>query len=649
MSRSIAGMSAAEELAVLRSLARQYPSVDAALAEMARLSAILTLPKGTVHIISDVHGEYGKLRHVINNASGTLRPHVERLFAGRLPDQEWQQFLALLFYPYEVIEDRERSLANDEERRVYYRRILRLLFELIRALARDVSMSRVLRLLPANYRDVLQELLYERSDRWWTEYNDAVVDTLMDQAGAADMIHSVVRTIRNLVVDELIIAGDLWDRGPRGDRVVDYLRRQPNVAMTWGNHDAAWLGASLGHEALIAHVLRISLRYRRLAQLEEGYGILIQPLEILARKMYGDDPAACFMPHGTGIRDVLQMARMQKAAAVMQFKLEGQLMERNPEFQMQERRLLHRIDHARGTIEIDGKPRVLKDRFFPTIDQAQPYELSPEEKTCLTRIRQSFLSSAPLAEHMRYLVQRGRMYLVRDHHLVFHGCIPVEKNGAFQEFPLDGVEFAGKDLFDAIERVVVRAFDKKAQKDLDILWYLWCGPRSPLFGKDRITTLENDLLDDPTCKVEAKNPYFHLLDDPAFCARILKEFGVDPSQGLIVNGHVPVKIDKGESPVKKSGMAITIDGAFSEAYGDHGYTLVLEPDKTVLARHHHFESVEAAVRDGVDIIPAVQVVKQWDRPRRVADTERGVEIRAELTLLAQLVEAYRSKRVAPTS
>jgi fructose-1,6-bisphosphatase-3 len=633
--------SSPQELAALRALSRQFPNVDVAMAEIARLTAELTLPKGTVHVISDVHGESAKLRHVINNASGTLRPLVERLFADRLSPPQIQEFLTLLFYPKEMLERIEPTLRDPAERRTFCQRVLQDLFEMVRVLARRHSLGHVLRLLPAEYRVVLQELLAKPS----TDYVEAVVDAVLRQARGLQLIRLTARLVRNLAIDELILAGDCWDRGPRGDRVVDSLKRLPNVTFLWGNHDAAWLGACLGQEALIAHVLRISARYRRLSQLEEGYGITLQPLEHLVRAVYADDPATCYVPKGTGLRETLTMARLQKAAAVLQFKLEGQIIQRNPEFDMDHRRLLHRIDRAAGTIEIDGTAYPLRDTHFPTLDPANPYELSAEERACLERTRQSFLTSQKLWDHMRFLVRHGALYVSRDDHLIFHGCVPVDEHGAFLPLMVDGQPRRGRGLFDALEQVIARALDRPTDKDRDLLWYLWGGARSPLFGKDRITTLENDLVAEPATHVETKNPYFQLIHDPAFCEKVLAELGADPKRGIIVNGHVPVKIDKGESPLKRSGKAITIDGAFSAAYGDHGFTLVLEPERTFLARHYHFESVEAAVRDGVDIIPTLSVVREWDPPRRVADTERGTEIRAEVALLERLIEAYRSNEL----
>jgi fructose-1,6-bisphosphatase-3 len=638
-------LSPEQERTILRPLARQFPTLDTALAEVARLSAERTLPKGTVHVISDIHGDDTKLRHVINNASGQLRPLLEQMFAQRLPPEELQELISLVFYPRETIERVRPTLKDFADEQRFCRRYLRYLFEIVRQLAPRRSYKRALAVIPPEFSELLQEMLQEKTVARGQEYYDELIDALVRNGRALHLTHLTVRVVRNLAIDELIIGGDCWDRGPRGDRVVEYLSRQPNVAFIWGNHDTAWLGAGLGQEACIAHVLRISLRYRRLSQLEEGYGINLQPLEHLARTVYKDDPAASFPLKNTGLREAEAMARMQKAAAMMQFKLEGQMIERNPQWGLASRRLLHRMDPAAGTIEIDGIKRTLKDTRFPTLDLARPYELSAEERACLDRIKKSFYDSEKLWGQMQYLVSHGSMYLTRDDHLIFHGCVPVDPKGEFLPLEVDGKPYAGRALFDALDKVIARVLDRPSEKDKDLMWYLWCGPRSPLFGKDRITTLENDLVKESETHVETKNPYFQLIHEVPFCDKILKEFDVDPQRGLIVNGHVPVKIEKGESPLKRSGKAITIDGAFSQAYGDHGYTLVLEPERTLLAKHHHFESVQAAVEHGVDIIPTVTEVRHWDRPRKVADTEHGRDLDLQIAHLNRLVQAYRTNRM----
>ncbi len=633
------------EMVLLRPFAAQFPNIDAAMAELARLSAVKTLAKGTVHVISDIHGEDQKLRHVINNASGTLRPLVERVFSSRMAPGEFQRFLTLIFYPAEVVQQMEKESRSLEQVRAYGLQTLRQLFELVRILVARYSLKQAMKVFPAEYRELMTEMLHEPMTERGDAFMAAIVDEMARCGRLWHLIHVTVRLVRNLAVSELIIGGDCWDRGPRGDRVVDYLRQQPHVSFIWGNHDVEWLGASLGNEALMCCVLRVSLRYRRLGQVDEGYSIPLTPLEHLANTVYADDPATHFMPKADGMRPNVIIARMQKAVAIMQFKLEGQMIARHPEWQLDHRRLLHRINHTTGTIEVDGASYSLRDNSLPTIDPADPYALSAEEKDCLRRLRHSFVSSQKLAEHMRYLVSHGAMSLRRDDALIFHGCVPVDEKGEFLPMIIEGAEVCGRALFQAVEKLLVRVIDQPAERDLDMLWYLWSGPNSPLFGKDRIATLERDFIADKTPHHETKNPYFALIHEAWFCEKVLEEFGVDPQRGLIVNGHVPVKIEKGESPLKRSGKAITIDGAFSEAYGDHGYTLVLEAERTTLAKHHRFESVEAAVRDGVDIIPSVSVIREWPTPRRMADTERSAEFACEIELLERLIEAYRSNRL----
>lgn len=633
------------DLTSLELLAQEYPNADAAIAEVARLSAVQTLPRGAVHVISDIHGEDKKLQHVINNASGTLRPLVEEVFSKRMSKVELDEFLKLTFYPAEVTARMMQTLQSSEAIKAYAVHTLNHQLELLRVLVSNFSLRLATEVFPAEYSELLLEMLHAPSTERGPEFVDAMLDELVRRRRALHLIHLLGRLIRNLAVDELIIGGDCWDRGPRGDLVVEYLRRQPNVEFIWGNHDALWFGAGLGNEALICTVLRVSLRYRRMTQLDEGYGVPLTPLEHLARTVYAEDPAEHFMPKSSGMRPKEVVARMQKAAAIMQFKLEGQLIERNPQWALEHRRLLHRIDHAKGTIEIEGTKYDLRDTQFPTIDPANPYRLSEEETSCLRRLKHSFLNSQKLQEQIRYMVGHGSMYLKREECLIFHGCVPADSEGQFLPLEIDGKLYSGREMFEQIEKVVHRAVAGAETSDLDFLWYLWSGPRSPLFGKDRIATLERDFIQDKKPHQETKDPYFQLIHEVEFCDHVLRKFGMDAENGLIVNGHVPVKVEKGESPLKRSGKAITIDGAFSEAYGDYGYTLVLEPDRIVLAEHHHFESVEAAVQNGIDIVPNVQEIRKFSKPRTTQDTERGQRIRHRIQMLERLIEAYQTNRL----
>jgi fructose-1,6-bisphosphatase-3 len=636
-----------EEMTLLRALSSQYPTASAAISELAALSASLQFPKGAVHIVSDVHGEYKKLRHIINNASGHLRPMVADVFKNRLDETEQRELMALLYYPRESMEHLSERLDNSEERRQWVRKTLRMQFEIIRALAKDYRREHVESLLPVEFHELFEELISEPSSGRGTGFVDVMLESMASHDRDLAAIRAASRLIRNLSVAEIIVAGDLGDRGPRIDRVIEYLMRQPRVAIAWGNHDVSWMGACLGQEALIATVVRISLRYRRLSQLEEGYGLIMAPLEKLVRDVYADDPATHFKTKGTGLRDDLLMARMQKAISIIQFKLEGQIIERHPEWRMQERNILPGIDTKAGTVRIGEKVYPLRDSNFPTLDPAKPNQLSAAEETCMKRLRESFVSSPRLWQHMSFVVHQGAIWLRRDHAVIFHGCVAVDEDGSGQSLVVDGKEQKGRALFDALDLVVRRAFRKgssASESDKDWLWYLWTGATSPLFGKDRMATFESYFLEDKEAKKEHKNAYFRLLHDGAFCGRLAAEFGV-AEDGLIVNGHCPVKVEKGEEPVKKGGNAITIDGGFSEAYGDRGYTLVLASGGVALAEHHHFESVTEAITSGSDIIPKIMTIRKYDAPRRVADTEDGATIRQTINALQLLIAAYDEGRL----
>ncbi len=635
----------------LSALAKRYPDTPKVLAEIANLESILTLPKPTVHVVSDVHGEAIKFRHVVNNASGSLRPRLERLFAGRLPEAEITELLNLFYYPRETwlkLTAPDPSLAA---RRALTERLLPRAVEVLRELARGYTLKHVARILPDPYDDIFFELMFGDAQARRPEFTSRLVEPFVRAGRDLELLRLTARAVRNLSVGELIVAGDLGDRGPRIDKVIEHMRQQPSCAVTWGNHDASWMGACLGAPELIATVLRVSLRYRRLSQLEEGYGISVAPLEKLVQTIYADDPAERFTCKGEGLRDPLTMARMQKAMAIMQFKLEGQLLRRHPEWGLAHRNLLERVDAKAGTVEIDGQVYPLLDTRLPTVDWSDPCKLSPEEQKCLDRLRQSFTGSAQLWQHMSYLVQIGAMSLRRDQALVFHGCVPVDDAGEPLDFVVDGEPRRGRALFEALETVVRRAYRAQdgvsppAQDDLDTFWYLWSGPRSPCFGKDRMATFETYFVADKKTQEEHKNPYFKKIHDPGFCRGILAMFDVDAERGLIVNGHVPVHPEKGESPVKTGGKAVTIDGAFAAAYGDRGYSLVLEASRVYLAEHHHFGSVDDAVVLGADIVPSVTDLVVYDRPRTVGDTEKGELLRREIAVLEELASAYAANEV----
>lgn len=627
-----------DRLSLLRALAAQHPTAASAIAEAAGLRAKLSLPMGVVHVISDVHGEDAKLRHVINNASGALRPLVERVLNGRLTPQERARFLAILYYPREAINRFSREIVASGRRVEWVQETLSLQFEIVRALRVLYRRDLFERLIPDEYR----ELFLELGSGLRPAYIKEMIAGLARHDRDWGAVRAAARLIRNLAISELLVAGDLGDRGPRIDRVIETLMRQPRVKLLWGNHDMLWIGAMLGHEPCLLTALRFSARYRRAAQLEEGYGILTTPLERLVREVYPDDPAERFIPKGTGHRDPLTVARMQKALAIMQFKAEGRMIERHPEWDLGGRRLLHRIDLKRGTVTIDGVEHELLDKNLPTIDPADPYAYSPEEQVCIDRIRESFTKSMHLRQQMEWVVRRGGMWTRYDDVLIFHACVPVDAGGNPLSLRVDGRDVAGRELMDALGSVVRRAVRKRwfgLDEDADWLWYLWGGPRSPLFGKDKLATFESYFVADKAARKERKNPYFDLIHDAGFVRRIGALFGCGENV-LIVNGHVPVKVEEGEHPVKRGGNAVTIDGAFSEAYGDRGFTLVLKPDRIELAEHCAFSSVDAVIDSGADIVPKVAIIRQDPAPRTIADTEEGAQIRRRIEDLEALVRAY---------
>jgi fructose-1,6-bisphosphatase-3 len=624
----------------LAALADRYPTARAALAEIGQLEAQLALPAPPVHVVSDVHGEAVKFRHVVNNASGSLRPRLERLFAGTVDDDALTTFTNLLYYPHETWARLDAVDGSDEARRARLATFLAQAATVLRELCKGYPLRHVLRLLPESLGDLVLELVFARDLDRPEGHALRLAAPFVAEHRELELVRLLARAVRNLSVGELVVAGDLGDRGPRMDRVIDQIMVQPRATITWGNHDASWMGACLGQPALIANVVRISLRYRRVAQLEEGYGIPLEPLEDLARRLYATDPCERFAVKGEGQREPQLMARMQKAIAILQFKLEAELLARHPEWGLGGRALVRHLDLAAGTVTIDGASHPLADRRLPTIDATEPARLHPAEQACIDALRAAFLASAPLWRHMTFVARHGAMWLRRDPALVFHGCVPCDDDGRFLELTVDGAPRAGRALFDAIERVVARAFQRQRAEDVDLFWYLWCGPRSPCFGKDRIATFESHFVADAATHHEHKNAYFRLIADRAFCARVLAEFGADPARGLIVNGHVPVRPDRGETPVKASGQAVTIDGAFAAAYGDRGYSLVLQPDRVYLAQHHHFGSVDDAVVLGADIVPTLSDVVVHPRPLTVGDTEAGEALRAEIAVLRELVTAY---------
>ncbi|MFC4995120.1 fructose-bisphosphatase class III [Rubritalea tangerina] len=624
-------------------LSKSFPSSESAVYEIASLKAQLELPKGVTHVISDVHGEARKLRHVINNASGRLRPVVADLFNGDTNSKPFNEFLHLLYYPTELLQMKAEELGENQDARFHW--VLESLtkqFAIIRSEIRTKRRKDIKHYTPKLFRELFETLLNYPAGGHHSAFLEVTVKELVKRNMDYQALRAASRFIRNITVEELIVAGDLGDRGARIDWVIDYLIKQPNVSIVWGNHDVSWMGACLGQEALIAIVLRVSLRYRRMFQLEEGYGIITKPLEQLANTIYQDDPATYFKPKRGGERDELTIARMQKAIAIIQFKLEGQIVDRHPEWDMDSRNILKHINFQDHTITLDSHTYPLRDTHFPTIDPSDPNRLTPEEQQCLDRLVTSFVSSSRLWEHMKWVVERGSMAEVRDKAVIFHACLALSPSGDYLPINIDGIEHSGPDQFAAFNKVIKRAFRKGSsadQNDKDWFYYLWAGPRSPLFGKDKMATFESYFIDNKAARKESRNPWFDRIHNPAFCEKVCQDMQVEEG-GLIVNGHVPVKVENGEDPIKRGGNAVTIDGAFSEAYGDKGFTLILSHTGDYLAQHHGFKDPVSVVRTGEDIIPTMRKIRSYNSPRLVKHTEQGKAIQQQIKALEGLVTAY---------
>lgn len=636
------------ELLSLKALSQQTPNMDAVVAQIALLRAQLSLPKGPVHVFSDIHGESGKLRHVINNVSGKLRRVVDKLFGDRLPQEEKETLLSVLYYPKETMEELLGRYTRPDDMAGLVGTIVRQQIELVRYLARNYPISHVSSTFPEEYREVLLELVVAPVLHREPYYVETLLNGIRTHNKGTVFIRLVSRVIRNLIMDEILVNGDMGDRGPRIDKVIHYLMHQPNIHIIWGNHDVLWMGAALGHEPLIATAIRVSMRYGRLAQIEEGYGIPLEPLRQLANHVYGEDPCERFSPKVEYRFSPQTQARMQKAIAIIQFKLEGQMLQRYPAWGLESRMLLHRVNYEEGTIELDGKTYQLADTLFPTIDPENPYELSPEERQCMDMLRASFLHSPVLFQQTEFLFRKGSMYTIRDHYLFFHGAIPVHQTEVRQAFSIGGVYHRGKELLDALESAVYRAWREKHTESVDLLWYLWSGPLSPLFAKEKMATYESYFIDDKALHKEPGNAYFKLIHDARFCRSVLREFGVDAERGMIVNGHVPVKLDKGEDPVRGGGYAINIDGAFARAYGGRGMTLVLERNRTWLATHGEFTHLDDYLCGRGDMIPEIRELKTFVSSRRVSDTEQGEEIRRRIVMLERLLLAYQENLLPET-
>lgn len=639
------------ELMLLKSLAKQYPTVAAASTEIINLQAILNLPKGTEHFLTDIHGEYEQFVHVLKNGSGAVKRSIDEEFGNTLSQKDKKSLATLIYYPYEKLDIISETEDNLED---WYKITLHRLVAVTKHVASKYTRSKVRKALPKEFSYVIEELITERSDISNKEmYYNEIINTIIRIGSAPDFIAALCNLIQRMVVDHLHIVGDIYDRGPGPHIIMDTLLKYHSVDIQWGNHDIVWMGAACGHLACIATVIRIATRYGNLDTIEDGYGINLIPLATFAMEAYKDTDCSAFeIKYNTDYdtKDLSLDMKIHKAISILQFKLEGQIIKMHPEFQMEDRLLLDKIDYDKKTIMCYGKEYPIKDTDFPTVDPDDPYWLTEEELQVMLRIRQAFLKSEKLQKHVRFLYTNGGLYKVFNSNLMYHGCVPMDENGKFLEVQVEGQTHSGKELYDVLDTYARKGYYEKndskgMRKAQDYIWYLWAGPNSPVFGKDKMTTFERYFIEDSVTHKETKNAYYSLLDNEEIVNSILEEFGLDKKKSHIVNGHVPVELKKGETPIKCDGKLLIIDGGFSKAYqgktGIAGYTLVSSSHGMRLVAHEPFESKEAAVRNESDILSDSTQIEVAPTRIRVSQTDIGAEIKDNIAELEKLLDAYR--------
>ena len=648
-----------EELRYLQLLAKQYPTVQAASTEIINLQAILNLPKGTEHFISDIHGEYEAFSHMLNACSGVVKEKLDEIFGTSMSRHDRDELATLIYYPEEKLALVAEEMEDLDE---WYRITLHRLIEVCRWVSAKYTRSKVRKALPKDYAYIIDELIHirnEEADK--RDYFENIINTIISIGQAPGFIEAVSEVIKRLAVDHLHIVGDIFDRGPRADIVMDTLLNYHSVDIQWGNHDILWMGAASGSRTLVATVLANSIHYNNLEVIETGYGISLRPLSIFANEVYKDCDTHRFAVKLTGPdaeqyteKDKLLSARMHKAITIILFKLEGQKLVRRPEFGMADRLLLDKIDYENKCVTIGDKTYPLEDCDFPTVDPADPYRLTPEEDQVIDQLTASFRRSEKLQKHIRFLYSKGGLYKVFNGNLLFHGCIPMAEDGSLLTFTIGGKERSGKAFLDYAEKTARKAYydapgSPERQFGMDFLWWLWAGRNSPIFGRDRMTTFERRLIKDEDSWTEPKNAYYTLYQDPAVCDRLLKEFGLDGPHCHIINGHIPVKTKKGESPIKGGGKLIVIDGGFCKAYqptsGIAGYTLIYNSRNIRIVSHQPFAGREDAIRNNHDIANDSLIFERMDSRVKIAETDIGRKLQAQADDLLRLLEAYRSGAV----
>lgn len=639
------------QLKYLKSLANQYPNIAAASTEIINLQAILNLPKGTEHFLTDIHGEYEQFNHVLKNGSGAVRRQIDEEFGNTLSNKDKKSLATLIYYPQEKL---DIVLGQEDNIEDWYKITLHRLVQITKKVASKYTRSKVRKALPKDFAYIIEELITERAEISDKEgYYNEIIHTIIRIGRAPEFIVALSNLIQRLVVDHLHIVGDIYDRGPGPHIIMDTLMKYHSVDIQWGNHDIVWMGAACGHLPCIATVVRIAARYGSLDTLEEGYGINLIPLATFALDTYKDTNCDTFaIKYNTdyNTKDLSLDMKIHKAISIIQFKLEGQVIKKHPEFEMDDRLLLDKIDYEKKTVMVYGKEYHINDVDFPTVDPADPYNLTPDEEQVMARIQQAFVKCEKLQRHVRFLFSNGGLYKVHNSNLLYHGCVPMDEKGNFKAVDVDGKRYRGKELYDILDNYARKGYYSKndpagMRRAQDYIWYIWAGPNSPVFGKDKMATFERYFIEDKETHKEIKNSYYSLLDNEEVLNRILEEFGLDTHKSHIINGHVPVELKKGESPIKCDGKLLIIDGGFSKAYqsktGIAGYTLVANSHGMRLVAHEPFESTEAAILHESDIFSDSTVVEVAANRIRVSDTDIGRELRESIKQLELLLQAYR--------
>lgn len=634
-------------------LAREYPNIQSACTEIINLQAILNLPKGTEHFMSDIHGEAEAFLHILNNASGVVREKLDVVFSNTMSANERRALATLIYYPEHALDE---ARLQEAELRDWYKITLNRLIEVCREVTSKYTRSKVRKALPKDFEYIIDELLnttYDRKNK--EQYYQKIIATIIDIERADEFIIALCNLIKRMAVDHLHIVGDIFDRGPHADVILDKLLSHHSVDIQWGNHDVLWMGAALGSEACIAAVLNNSMKYNNLDIIENAYGINLLPLALMASEQYEHAERfrpANLQPGNYDPRDIDMISRMHKAICIIQFKLEGQLIARRPEFKMQDRDMLSRVNYETKTIEIDGKQHPLADPDLPTVDPAHPNELTPAERQVMDQLVSSFQNSERLQRHIRFLYTAGTLYRKYNDNLLFHGCLPCKPDGSFEEFRFEGRRMKGKEFLDYADEVARRAYNaaegtKERQFGMDFLWFLWCGRNSPVFGRQQITTFERIFVEDESTWKEQKNAYYKLSEDEAFCDRVLAEFGITSPFSHIINGHIPVRVKEGEGPVKANGKLIVIDGGFCRAYqkytGIAGYTMFFSSHGIRIAAHKPWDHdhLKEGFQAGADILSTTVIYKNLPNRLMVSGTDTGRELSERIRDLTALLNAYR--------